>query len=134
LGQSVKVLLDTNSLIWLLGHDNDNLLGSKAKNLIQDADAVYASSVNILEIRIKTMLGKLISDDDLIDAISSAGLKNLVFDMKHADALTNFPTLTKHDPFDRMLISQAQVEGMILLTSDRALLELDNSLTANSRK
>jgi PIN domain nuclease of toxin-antitoxin system len=95
---------------------------------------VYASSVNVLEIRIKTMLGKLVSEEDLIDDIFSAGLKNLSFEMKHADSLTKFPTLIKHDPFDRMLIAQGYTEDMILLTSDRVLLELGDALTANSLK
>jgi PIN domain nuclease of toxin-antitoxin system len=130
----VKLLLDTNSLIWLLGKTDNNLLGPKAKNIIQDAEEVYSSSVNLLEIRIKTMLGKLISEDDLIDSVLLAGLKVLSFDMRHADAITRFPTLFRHDPFDRMLLAQAQSEGMILLTSDHLLLEIDNSLTINSRK
>jgi PIN domain nuclease of toxin-antitoxin system len=130
----VKLLLDTNSLIWLLGKTDNNLLGPKAKNIIQDAEEVYSSSVNLLEIRIKTMLGKLISEDDLIDSVLLAGLKVLSFDMRHADAITRFPTLVRHDPFDRMLLAQAQSEGMILLTSDHVLLEIDNSLTINSRK
>jgi PIN domain nuclease of toxin-antitoxin system len=130
----LRLLLDTNALIWLLGRTDGDLLGTKAKLLIQNTDAVYASSVNVLEIRIKTMLGKLVSADDLLDDIAAAGLKNLPFDMSHADAITNFPTLSRHDPFDRMLIAQAQVEGMTLLTSDGVLLDLDNSPTADSRK
>lgn len=130
----MKLLLDTNTLIWLLGQIDGDSLGPKAKLLIQNADAVYASSVNILEIRIKTMLGKLVSADDLVEDIVAAGLKNLTFDISHADAITNFPTLSRHDPFDRMLIAQAQVEGMTLLTSDGVLLNLDNVSTADSRK
>lgn len=80
------------------------------------------------------MLGKLVSSDDLLEDVAAAGLKNLSFDVVHADALANFPALSKHDPFDRMLIAQAQVEGMTLLTSDAALLSLGLSLTANSRE
>jgi PIN domain nuclease of toxin-antitoxin system len=130
----LKVLLDTNALIWLLGTIDGNLLGPNAKRLIESADEVFASSVNILEIRIKTMMGKLTSGDDLIDDITAAGLKNLSFDMRHADALTMFPTLRKHDPFDRMLIAQAKVEEMILLSSDGVLLGLRSALIVDSRK
>ncbi|HVC36454.1 MAG TPA: type II toxin-antitoxin system VapC family toxin [Candidatus Dormibacteraeota bacterium] len=130
----MKVLLDTNALIWLLGDIDGASLGAKAKQLIENADEVYASSVNILEIRIKTMLGKLQSEDSLAEDISAAGLKSLSFDIKHADALTLFPTLRKHDPFDRMLIAQSQVESMVLITSDNVLLKLSNTQTADSRK
>jgi PIN domain nuclease of toxin-antitoxin system len=130
----LKILCDTNALIWLLGDIDGASLGPNAKQLIRNADEVYASSVSVLEIRIKTMLGKLKSDNDLVDYISTAGLKSLSFDTSHADALTHFPSLVKHDPFDRMLIAQAEIEGMILLTSDSVLLELDDSLTTDSRK
>jgi PIN domain nuclease of toxin-antitoxin system len=80
------------------------------------------------------MIGKYISDEDLSKNITAAGLENLLFDMNHADAITHFPTLSRHDPFDRMLIAQAQVEGFVLLTSDKVLLSLDGSLTTDSRK
>lgn len=130
----MKLLLDTNTLIWLLGDVDGDKIGAKTKQLIEDADAVYASSINILEIRIKTMLGKLHSDDDLLKDIKVAGLQNLPFDTEHADDITKFPTLSRHDPFDRMLIAQAQSENMILLTSDNVLLNLDNSLTRDSRE
>ena len=51
----------------------------------------------------------------------------------HSAAIANFPTLTKHDPFDRMLLAQAQVEGMRLLTSDRVLLAAAPDLTIDAR-
>ncbi len=130
----MKILLDTNALIWLLGDISGGPLGDKAKQLINDADEVYVSSVSVLEIRIKTMLGKLISDNSLADDMSSSGLKSLSFDNNHADALTLFPTLVKHDPFDRMLIAQARVENMVLMTSDSVLLKLDIAQTVDSRK
>jgi PIN domain nuclease of toxin-antitoxin system len=130
----LKIILDTNALIWLLGNIDGNLLGPKAKQLIESADEVFASSINILEIRIKTMVGKLTSGDDLIDDITAAGLKTISFDTSHADALTKFPALHKHDPFDRMLVAQAKVEQMILLTSDSVLLGLKSTLIVDSRK
>ena len=130
----MKILLDTNALIWLTTQVDGRSLGPKAKQSIENADEVYVSSVSILEIRIKTMLGKLVSSDDLLEDVAAAGLKSLSFDIAHADALSNFPDLSRHDPFDRMLIAQAQVEGMTLLTSDAVLLSLGLSLTANSRE
>jgi len=130
----LRILLDTNALIWLIGQTGNQPLGQRATQYVHEADAVYASSISILEIRIKTMLGKLVSDDELIADIAAAGLKNLSFDTAHADAIRNFPTLKKHDPFDRMLLAQAQVEEMTLLTSDTILLDLNLQFTANARK
>lgn len=129
----MKILLDTNALIWLVGYIDGRSLGDDAKRLIQRADVVYMSSVSILEIRIKTMLGKLISGDELLDDIAKAGLKSLAFDATHADAIKEFPSLSKHDPFDRMLVSQAQVEGLTLLTSDSVLLDLNLPYIVNSK-
>jgi PIN domain nuclease of toxin-antitoxin system len=130
----LKLLLDTNVLIWILSQTSNDSIGSNAKQLIEDADAVYASSVSLLEIRIKTMIGKYISDEHLLKDIAEAGLENLSFDMTHADAITHFPTLSRHDPFDRMLIAQAQVEELVLITSDKVLLGLDDSLTTDFHK
>jgi len=102
--------------------------------MLKDADEVYASAVSVLEIRIKTMLGKLTSEDDLLADIKEAGLMTLSFNVNHADALVNFPELRKHDPFDRMLIAQAECEKMTLLTSDTKLLGFAHSYVSDSRK
>jgi PIN domain nuclease of toxin-antitoxin system len=118
----LNILLDTNALIWLLNSPTGGSIGDKAKEQINDAGEVYASSISVLEIRIKVMLGKLEAPDKLLDAISSAGLKTLSFSMEHADALSYFPDLSRHDPFDRMLLAQAKTEGFVFLTSDGILL------------
>ena len=130
----MKILLDTNALIWLLGQTNGKSLGHSAVQSIRDAEVVYVSSVSILEIRIKTMLGKLVSKEDLLDDVAAAGLKNLPFDTSHANAISKFPNLSKHDPFDRMLLAQAQVEGTSFLTSDTILLGLNLPFVVNARK
>ena len=130
----MKVLLDTNALIWIIADTDGKSLGTKAKQIIESADEVYSSSVNILEIRIKTMIGKLEADESLLEDISASGIKSLPFSSEHADALIQFPSLLRHDPFDRMLAAQAQVEGMVLLTSDTVLLSLNNVKTLDSQK
>ena len=106
----MKLLLDTNTLIWLIGRTDGKPLGPQAVQNIQAAEVVYVSSVSILEIRIKTMLGKLAFDDDLIEDIMAAGVKELSFGLSHA--------------FDRMLLAQAKVEKISFLTTDDTLLKL----------
>ncbi|HUC95840.1 MAG TPA: type II toxin-antitoxin system VapC family toxin [Candidatus Saccharimonadia bacterium] len=130
----MKILLDTNALIWLLSQEDGGLLGKQARASIHSADIVYVSSVSILEIQIKTMLGKIKSSPDLIQDIDLAGLKNLSFDTSHANAIGNFSNLSKHDPFDRMLLAQSQVESLVLLTSDSVLLDLKLPFILNARK
>lgn len=125
--------MDTNALIWLLDSAGSKPFGPRAKQHIKDADAVYASSVTLLEIRIKAMLGKLVAPADLIDAVAASGLTSLSFDMEHADAISNFPNLSKHDPFDRMLLAQAQAEGLLFLTSDRFLIGQGLDFVLNAR-
>jgi PIN domain nuclease of toxin-antitoxin system len=121
----MHILLDTNALIWIIGETAENSkLGSGARNLISEAETVSASSVSILEIRIKTMLGKLNSPTDLLENITSAGIKFIAFNELHADMITDFQSLSRHDPFDRMLLAQAKTENMHLLTSDHVLLGL----------
>jgi PIN domain nuclease of toxin-antitoxin system len=128
------VLLDTNALIWLLNtHDGGNL-GREAKQQISDTDAVYASSISVLEIRIKAMLGKLKAPETLLKDINAAGLKSISFTMEHAEALNHFPALSKHDPFDRMLLAQAKVEELTFLTSDTVLLSQSIDFLVDARR
>jgi PIN domain nuclease of toxin-antitoxin system len=130
----LKLLLDTNSLIWILDHKDNDSFGKNALKQITESEAVYASSINILEIRIKTMLGKLHTEPDLLKDIENSGIKILSFNEHHADGLINFPRLSRHDPFDRMLIAQAEIENLNFLTSDRLIINLDLPFVIDARK
>jgi PIN domain nuclease of toxin-antitoxin system len=129
----LKVLLDTNALIWLIAEKDGGQLGPEMRQLLSDAEEVYASSISVLEMRIKALLGKLTIPDELTPIFTAAGLKELVFKASHAEALKDFPDLARHDPFDRMLLAQAKVESLVFLTSDKTLLELDLSFIKNAR-
>jgi PIN domain nuclease of toxin-antitoxin system len=71
----LKILLDSNALIWLQNSTSGGLIGKKAKEQIINADAVYASSISILEINIKAMLGKIGAPETLLDNLVAAGIK-----------------------------------------------------------
>jgi PIN domain nuclease of toxin-antitoxin system len=121
----VKVLLDTNALLWLLTQDEGaSKLGKDARRLIHSGDAVFVSAISVLEIRMKSMLGKLDANSDLLRDISDSGLKFLVFSVEAADRVSEFPSLVRHDPFDRMLLAQALCDEMLLITADKVLLDL----------
>ncbi len=123
------MILDTNALLWLF--EDDKALGSEARSRIEGGRAWF-SAVSITEISIKAALGKL-PQGDAVASARLAGLGELPLTSEHGAAIANFPTLTKHDPFDRMLLAQAQVEGMPLLTSDRVLLAAAPELTIDAR-
>lgn len=72
----------------------------------------------------KMMVRKLKLELDMKQSISDAGLALLDFRAEHADAIENFPSLVRHDPFDRMLLAQAHVERLTFLTADETLLGL----------
>jgi PIN domain nuclease of toxin-antitoxin system len=130
----VKILLDTNALIWLIEQKDIRSIGPKTEKLLETAAVVYVSPISIVEIRIKTMLGKLTSQPDLLEDISKSGLKMLDFSAGQAESIQKFPTLVRHDPFDRMLLSQASHEGLYLITSDTVLLDLGLDYVTDARR
>ena len=74
------------------------------------------------EISIKRRLGKLKTPDNLQDILDEAGFQILPISLVHIDATEKLPLIHK-DPFDRMLIAQAQIEGMFLASKDGTIAE-----------
>lgn len=117
------ILLDTNAVYWgLMGSDR---LGRAALRRLESATARFVSSITHVEFLVKQMRGRLHLPDDLPAHLVAAGLDPLPYTELHAAGLSHFPTLVGHDPFDRMLLAQARVEGLEFLTADRRLLALD---------
>lgn len=118
------MLLDTNALLWV--YRDSERLGARAREQIAAASRVYFSSVSVLEVVIKNMLGRtpLPGGEGFPDVFRRSGLEELPFTVDHATALGQFTTLARHDPFDRMILAQAAGERMRLLTSDATLLAL----------
>jgi PIN domain nuclease of toxin-antitoxin system len=86
------------------------------RDAIHDGD-VLVSSVTVAELEIKASTGKLEIPEDLNEAVAQMGFLSLPFNAKHAAALRSLP-FHHRDPFDRMLICRAQVDGLIFLTAD----------------
>lgn len=114
--QRTKVLLDTHALIWVI----DDVVASNARVGLENAAAVYVSAATVWEIEIKRALGRLAAPDDLLTTVDRSGFKRLPITFEHASEAGRLPLL-HHDPFDRILIAQARLEGMTLATSDEAL-------------
>jgi PIN domain nuclease of toxin-antitoxin system len=114
----VRLLLDTHVLLWWLA--DDRKLDRTAREIIGNPDNdVLVSSVSVWEISIKAALGRLeIELDDLEDAILRNGFRPLPIGFRHAVTAGRLPPLHR-DPFDRMLIAQASVEELRILSHDR---------------
>jgi PIN domain nuclease of toxin-antitoxin system len=112
----VRLLLDTNALIWTLVRRER--IPPIAIDAIEDkANDVFVSVISAWEIEIKAAKGKLGVPSDLQSAIAAQSFESLAVSMRHAYAVESLP---RHhgDPFDRMIIAQAHLEDMTIVTSD----------------
>ncbi|UAL30632.1 type II toxin-antitoxin system VapC family toxin [Nocardioides rotundus] len=114
------MLLDTHVVLWLL--EDDPRLGPEARASLTEAIAVHVSAASLWEIAIKQSVGKLTVPDDLPARVEAAGLRWLPLGADHVWATRTVEGLPHRNPFDRLLVAQALVEGLPLLTADRALL------------
>jgi len=116
----MKLLLDSHTFIW--SYDEQHKLSQKSRReLSNPANDLFLSVVSIWEIQIKIQNNKFKFQDAFADVIAEQqqinGLQILPVQLSHALYLENLPFHHK-DPFDRLLISQAIVENMILVTAD----------------
>lgn len=112
----MRLLLDTHALLWALG--NVPKLSDQAAALLRDsASEVFFSAASIWEIAIKKNQNKLHAPDDLAKIATDKGFTGLPISFSHAEAAGALP-MHHRDPFDRMLVAQAKIEELILLTDD----------------
>jgi PIN domain nuclease of toxin-antitoxin system len=112
-------MLDTNALIWALA--DPKRLSPQATSEIQDrSNEVFVSVVSAWEIGIKKAKGRLEFPDNLEQMLARKEFEPLSLTLRHGIAIESLP-YQHHDPFDRMLIAQAQVEKLTLVTSDRTM-------------
>jgi len=100
---------------------DDSRLGQIARVAIAEADnRIVVSAASVWEISIKRMIGKFAFRFDTLHALDGSGFEPLDITPQHADAAGSLP-LHHNDPFDRLLVAQAKLEGLILVTQDRHL-------------
>jgi PIN domain nuclease of toxin-antitoxin system len=116
----MKVLLDTNALLWLLA--DDQRLSHRARRKIEDATEILISEASLWEVALKISIKKLSPISGLYEALSGLGFKRLHIDDKYLQLLETLPMLHR-DPFDRLLVAQALSEDAPLVTSDTFLKE-----------
>jgi PIN domain nuclease of toxin-antitoxin system len=119
----VRLLLDTHSFLWFVL--NDSQLSATAQGLIRDpANDVLISPASYWEIAIKVRLGKIdlhaTYEDFMQQGIVGNDFEILPIEPRHTSVLTTLP-LHHRDPFDRLLVAQAMVEGLTLVSADAVL-------------
>ena len=115
----MKLLLDTHAALWFLS--GDKRLSEPARNhLVDDANPVLLSAAVVWEISIKRSLGKLVVPNEYLAVLLDAGVQPLSVTVEHAAAVEALPPHHR-DPFDRMLVAQALLEGAALVSTDEAL-------------
>ena len=120
----MKLLLDTHLLLWAAGMP-DRLSGEARSLICAQTNELFFSAASLWEIAIKSSLGR--KDFQVDSRLLRKGLLNndyseLEISSEHAIATIDLPPIHK-DPFDRILVAQAVVEGMTLLTSDSLMMK-----------
>lgn len=117
------LIVDTHAALWFL--EGDRRLSATARALIEDdATERRLSAVSVWEVAVKHRLGKLAMSAGFYEALYRQGLRGLPVTDRHARRLADLP-LHHGDPFDRLLIAQAQVENMALLSVDERMRAYD---------
>lgn len=115
----MKLLLDSHVLLWVL--DTPERLPPLVHDLVSDPTiTVLVSIASLWELRIKALNGKLEGPDDLSGLALASGFSLLPIEVRHIGQLEKLPNHHR-DPFDRMLIAQAQADGLTLVSADRTI-------------
>jgi PIN domain nuclease of toxin-antitoxin system len=118
----MRLLLDTHLLVWAMG-EPERLPAGCAAMLEDPSNNLVFSVASLWELVIKQALGRPDFNLEpvlLRQALLSGGWQELPIEASHALAVSHLPPLHR-DPFDRLLLAQAQVEGLLLLTADSQL-------------
>jgi PIN domain nuclease of toxin-antitoxin system len=120
----LRLLLDTHVLLWWLR--DDRRLKNRERRAIADPDAiVHVSAATVWEIAIKKSLGRLSVDDEALEGEMDAGaMVELPVRWRHARAVAALPR-HHEDPFDRLLLAQAQIEALVVVSYDAVFRQYD---------
>ncbi|ESY75490.1 type II toxin-antitoxin system VapC family toxin [Mesorhizobium sp. B283B1A] len=119
-------LADTHIILWSIS--DDRRLSEHHRAILASEAVVFVSAASVWEIAIKRSIGKLDAPDDLPVLLPRMRFQPLAITLQHANAVGD---LLRHhgDPFDRLLIAQAQIEKLTIMTSDPHFARYDVALT-----
>ena len=122
-------LLDTHALLWLL--DDNPRLGPQSRARIAKGPS-YAPAASTWELELKASLGKVSLPADFDTAVTASGLRELPVTSAHARAIRQVE-LPHRDPFDALLVGQAAIEALVLITADAKILDAGIDHVQNAR-
>ena len=119
----MRLLLDTHAFLWWI-NPHERLSPAARDILATGVDEVFVSAVTPWEVAIKATLGRFIMAEPLgpffARALAANGFRMLPVGLDHAVAVRDLPAVANHrDPFDRMLVAQAMVENLAIVSADR---------------
>ena len=118
-----RAFIDTQVALWLA--KGDSRLSSGTLKWLNSSSETVMSALSIAELEIKAGIGKLALPKDFADLFLNQGIKIEAFSQESAASLSRFPSLVRHDPFDRMILAQAGAKSdTVFFTADRALVAL----------
>ncbi|HHW83324.1 MAG TPA: type II toxin-antitoxin system VapC family toxin [Actinomycetales bacterium] len=116
----MRLLLDTNVVVWLLLGERGSIPGDVAAVIAEPETQSFVSAASVWEIAIKRSIGRLEIEPHWRRVLSGLDLDHLPITADHAARVEGLPWHHR-DPFDRLLIAQALAERCILVTADRTL-------------
>ena len=115
----MRLLLDTHTFLWWVSDWGE--IDEITRDAIADpANEVFVSAVSGWEIAIKKAKGRLVAPDNLSAVVEEKHFEHLPLTFEHAERAAVLP-MHHRDPFDRMLIAQAQTEELVLVTRDQRI-------------
>jgi PIN domain nuclease of toxin-antitoxin system len=117
-------LLDTHLVLWWMAGEASRISEKALATLGSDGVEPIVSAVTIWEAAIKRGLGKLDAPGDLLFQLERAGVELLPITPRHADHVASLPAHHR-DPFDRLLVAQAAIEGLPLVSDDEMVRRYD---------
>ncbi|MFT4009954.1 MAG: type II toxin-antitoxin system VapC family toxin [Nocardioidaceae bacterium] len=119
----MRLILDTHILLWWW--DDFARLPNGTAELIADPEhEVFVSAVSIAEIAVKKSIGRLEIGEDFAGGLQGDGFAELALTATHSARVATLPLLHR-DPFDRLLVAQAQIEEATLVTVDTMVKQYD---------
>jgi PIN domain nuclease of toxin-antitoxin system len=115
-----RLLLDTNVAVWLLLGDRDSVSPKAERALADEGNAISLSAVSVWEIAIKRSLGKLRLEQGWSEALGRLDFDPMPVTSQHAERVEHLPWHHR-DPFDRLLLAQAELEDHALVSADSQL-------------
>jgi len=124
----VRLLLDTHVALWFF--DDPLRIDTGARAAIESTEnSIFVSAASVWEWALKRAAARASAPGDLPEGASRAGFAELPVTWRHGQVAASLP-LVHRDPFDRMLVAQAQAERMVLVTRDRDIPRYDVSTMA----